>query len=99
MAFTFLETRHHEDYWGLPNFQNINLSGSLRYKGKTRLDGVASTILKDDFTSAYQNEFERHQKCIRVGNIFIEKSLKIIFFLSGFSVFPEEFAFYLGYTS
>ena len=96
MAFTFLD---HEDYWGLSNFQNINLSGSLRYKGKTRLDGVASTILKDYFTSAYQNEFERHQKCIKSREHLYRKIFENNFFLSGFSVFPEEFAFYLGYTS
>ena len=47
----------------------------MRYNSETRLNGVVPTIIKDDFTSADQNEYERHWKCIRIGDMFIEKSL------------------------
>ena len=67
MGLTFFETWRDTDM----EVQNIWLE-DLRYKGKTRLDGVAPTIIKVDFTSADQNEFERHQKCIRVGDIYIK---------------------------
>ena len=64
MVLTFLETWHHEDYGKHP-----------KLNCKTRMEGVAPTIIKDDFTNANQNEFERHQKCIRVADMtYIEKS-------------------------
>ena len=43
---------------GFPKY----LAGRLRYKGKTRLNGITPIIVKGDFISADQNEFERHQK-------------------------------------
>ena len=61
--------------WGLfgsPEFQKY-LAGRPRYKGKTKLGGVAPTIIiMDNFTSADQNVLKQHQKCNRVGKIHIE---------------------------
>ena len=56
MGLTFLETWRDTDM----EVQNIWLE-DLRYKGKTRLDGVTPTNIKDNFTSADKNEFGRHQ--------------------------------------
>ena len=36
--------------------------------------GVTATLIKDDFTAAYQKWLERQLKCIRVGGSFVEKS-------------------------
>ena len=58
------------------------------------MDGVAPTIIKDDFTSADQNEFEL-LKSVSESATSILRHLSKIF---SFVFFPEKFAFYFGYT-
>ena len=41
---------------------------------KKRWDGVAATLKKDDFTTAFQKWLERHRKCLRVGGTYVKKS-------------------------
>ena len=41
---------------------------------KKRWFGVAATLNKDDFTTAFQKWLKRHRKCIRVGGSHVEKS-------------------------
>ena len=46
-------------------------------------------------------EFERHQKCNRVADIYVYWKIFVKWFFSifAFSVFPEKCSFYFGYTT
>jgi hypothetical protein len=41
---------------------------------KNAWEGVIRTITADDFATAFRRWFERAEKCVRIGENFVEKS-------------------------
>ena len=72
--YFFSETWHHADYWGHPpEFKNIWL------EGKSRLDGVALAIIKDDLPALTSSS---DTKSVFESATLIFKNLRDIIFLS-----------------
>ena len=63
------------DFFLFPKLKNKMEGEFLSVKTfKTRWDGVAATLTKDDYARCYAKWVERLRKCIRVAGSYIEKS-------------------------
>ena len=84
---TFLETWHH--YLGHPpDFKNIWL------EGKSRLDGVALAIIKDDLPALTSMGWSDTKRVFESETSILKNLSKQFSSIFAFPVFPEKFTFY-----